>query len=144
MNTKGTSLGSITMIMVFGVMCLTAFFIFAMEGANKYGVTIDSGFQTSFDVINSTSENLSSNAQLLGLNTEQTTDGEESTDFRLPKTIWAALKVPYTVIKSAVSIISEFRKSIPIPNYVILAIFSGLLFMLGFLLIAAYLRKENI
>lgn len=143
MNKKGHSLRNITILMVFVVMVLTSFFYFISEGGSHYERTVESGFDESFDKINTTLDDMHDHSKSMQDKIDNIKETPATAIFYIPAIIIDALRIPFNYVSIFWDIFTEFTNSIGIPDYVLYSLEAAILFFLAFLIIDAFLRHKN-
>ena len=138
------SLRSFVVTLFLVVLVATSIFFIINEGSNEYGVNVGSNYTQSWDVINQSLANFTTEAENLAEDVKAIGEKEGIVAVGLGSSILIkVIKIPFSMIIFTNQIITEFANFLNLPPWIISGFITLILVMISYLIIDAILGRKG-
>lgn len=143
LNKKGVSLRSISLLLIFSVLCVTIFMNAVYDGIQYYDKTLTTEHSKTFEDINGTLGDIDTNARQLQSKVKSIKETPLTAVFFIPAAIIDALQLTFDYVSYGWNIITHLNETLGIPLYIIVTIDLAIIILICYLIIDAFMRYKK-
>lgn len=140
---KGISLRSLSLLIVFSILCVTIFMNAVYDGTQHYDKTLSERHSESFEEINGTLTEIDNNARDLNSKVESIKENPLTAVFFIPAAIIDALQLTFNYVDYVWNVYTQLNKTIGIPDYIKVGLEVAVLMLISYLIIDAFMRFKK-